>query len=1683
MQDFAGLKRFGIVLLAGVCQKLAIVQKEFNKGLGMKTPLGTLAGRSALLLFLVSGISLPAEATLETAGELLLSLDASALSEGPLSTLSAGRVFSQAEPANCPTVQTLQDGVKAVVFDGDDWMLSLPAGAGGIVLTNHAFTVEGWLLNPWADGQESLFVWDVGNGGSDPGDAWVFNTNGLVSVNGPDPGLACHQKILPVSNCWHHVAITCTGGSPSFRESGAAFVYVDGALNAWYPIPQLDNSWFAWQQDGTNVLGARLTSAGAPTAFFSGALARLRFHSGALTPAQVRANYEAERASFPAPSVGVPAAPLTAGGLVIDLDAASLPEGTLSSWSGIRTLSQGTSGSQPSVQTVAGVKAVCFDGNDWLSASDVDPRITGTSCVFTTEAWILNPTLELDEPYFSWAPRGGPNLTYAAVCYASSSSFGAASHWGTLGDMGFDGGVPFANTWHHLAVTYNAAEGTERIYVDGRLNATKTRALALHTNGVYQIGRASTLAGADTRYYSGALARLRVHAGVLTAEQVRENYRYFRDLYGMADPLTLASGAYFGGSATYADWGSWPVDAVAQVGECGVMNLEGASYVARAGLTGAARLSLAGGASLTVSSPVLVGGGDRSPNAPTSSLSVAGSMTVNDTSRYGVIVGLNGCGRVDIAPGGTLSLPNGGEFWVGHGNDGCGLVTVGAGARLTTTSWLLIGRAFGAGALAVDGGTVRCGVASLGEFAPASLLSLRNGATLNADTMYVGRRLSGGGTVLADHSTLKVSNSLVSGAEGADRNLIVVTNGATLVKNGTSCSLTQYGTGDFVACDCSTVDVRDAGSVVTFAANTGSVARVRVEKNSAFQLSAANSILQIGQLGDARVDVTGGSRLQANGIEMPGASGTSGSALLRLTDSELSIGAGGVRAASPGVPAGVFLSNSTLRAYANTFLAVPAAFSGDASVDTAGYVMSLDAACGGSLTKTGPGVLQIAPRSALTGEVRVVQGTLNVAPAPYVWRADDLSSMTNGQIVTSWRERNHGVSASAVAAGTGPLMVTNAVNGKRAVRFNPSKSTLLQIASGDSPLAGAESATIAVVFKPYAYGYASGLNAWWSSSLFIGGEVSGTANDWGFVFSQDGRIGLGLSQMSSAGNQDVVQFHSQAAALSQPHVAVCAWRPGAVALNLDGDETMNATVYTTGNGLPKRLEDVVLPRVTSPVYLGTGTAAQNRALDGEIAEIRVFRNHWMDACARQLLIRELGEAYGVSAAAAAVLPVRPSYAGQLSQQTFAVTSVPPAAAVWSADSLALADGAAVSAWPASTGSKNATPASGYQTNPPPVFAASGIGGRPAVRFFGCPLEVGAADNPSVGSGAFSAALVFRADAPGANAANWWSGSGLLGWKDSLTNNASDWGMALAGERIVAGAGACASSSAESGGAYRGNYTFNYTRCAFLRSPFHLADSGAHVVIYRWSNNGLHVVSVDGQSTPVDNLGTYRMSGMPLLIGGTRREETGFQGFISEVRIYTNALTEAQESVVGDELARRYGVALNAFGQPERLPGARITLEGAELSVSSNSFREALATIQPGQTLVAKGASRVNGVLCVAGQAALVLSSATDSLTVGDLALQNGAALRWRYEGKSANPVRVTGDLGLPSRFTLDLTGSGGIPPRLMTIIEYGGDVTTPPEGVAVDVIGAYKSGTKAVVVPDEKRLVLMTPAGTLLRLQ
>ena len=204
--------------------------------------------------------------------------------------------------------------------------------------------------------------------------------------------------------------------------------------------------------------------------------------------------------------------------LLIDLDAAALPVGPLRACTAAGTAQATfTAGGAASItaEAVAGRRAVTFAGGDGLVSSFAAPdSLTGRSA-FTVSAWVFNPKVGGEEPIVQWAKRGADGRA-AIFGQGTAPTYGAIMHWGE-GDMGFEGRVPAAGTWHHVAVTHaGGVDGEERLYVDGAIVATEKKSLDLWPGGRIHVGRT----GDGPGWFTGSLALVRLDAAALPPEAV-----------------------------------------------------------------------------------------------------------------------------------------------------------------------------------------------------------------------------------------------------------------------------------------------------------------------------------------------------------------------------------------------------------------------------------------------------------------------------------------------------------------------------------------------------------------------------------------------------------------------------------------------------------------------------------------------------------------------------------------------------------------------------------------------------------------------------------------------------------------------------------------------------------------------------------------------------------------------------------------------------------------------------------------------------------------------------------------------------------------------------------------------------------------------------------------------------------
>ncbi|HKX60817.1 MAG TPA: lamin tail domain-containing protein, partial [Verrucomicrobiae bacterium] len=299
-----------------------------------------------------------------------------------------------------------------------------------------------------------------------------------------------------------------------------------------------------------------------------------------------------------------------AGTLFVDVDATQMPLGPTNAVPNVGTLGGlfqaiggGANGPVIAEASGGGARGIRFDGDDYMQLVNVlngariapPAGLVGLNPTRSIEVWAFNPTIADEETLLSWGRRGGPDGSNMSFNYGLNALFGAVGHWGGAGpDLGWNnaGGAPAAGQWHHLAYTYDGS--TTRVYADGVLansevlgpgvintiaNTAITLAAQLDADGTTVTG---TLRGSLT------LARVRIHDGVLTPEQIAGNFGFEKSIFltPLVSPPTHRY-SFDNGASANAN-GAVVVDSIG--GADGVVRGTGATF-------NGTRLALPGGSS------------------------------------------------------------------------------------------------------------------------------------------------------------------------------------------------------------------------------------------------------------------------------------------------------------------------------------------------------------------------------------------------------------------------------------------------------------------------------------------------------------------------------------------------------------------------------------------------------------------------------------------------------------------------------------------------------------------------------------------------------------------------------------------------------------------------------------------------------------------------------------------------------------------------------------------------------------------------------------------------------------------------------------------------------------------------------------------------------------------------------
>lgn len=241
-----------------------------------------------------------------------------------------------------------------------------------------------------------------------------------------------------------------------------------------------------------------------------------------------------------------------AGTLQVSLDATNYTNG--SPWLNTGALTGNfIPENTPKRENVWGHEAVLFDGQGDAFRGPVvtSATLAGTS-PRSVEVWVFQGQTKNEETLVSWGRRGGPDATNDSYLWGTDREWGAHGGWGQPADLGWNptpennnnpgGGVddatnvPVSGQWHHLVYTYDPAAtgGTMTLYDNG-VQKNQQSGMNLNTLSGFNMvvgaqnnnggaGPAPGFTGADNVFLSGAIARMRIHSGVLSPASVQTNY-------------------------------------------------------------------------------------------------------------------------------------------------------------------------------------------------------------------------------------------------------------------------------------------------------------------------------------------------------------------------------------------------------------------------------------------------------------------------------------------------------------------------------------------------------------------------------------------------------------------------------------------------------------------------------------------------------------------------------------------------------------------------------------------------------------------------------------------------------------------------------------------------------------------------------------------------------------------------------------------------------------------------------------------------------------------------------------------------------------------------------------------------------------------------------------------------------
>lgn len=203
--------------------------------------------------------------------------------------------------------------------------------------------------------------------------------------------------------------------------------------------------------------------------------------------------------------------------------------------------------------SLLGKKALTFNGTEQSALTNgVAPAsLTGTS-VWSIEAWVWVASLPAAKSvYLAWTEDNGANSWESSrLMFRYDNGSVAVDNFGST--VGFGWGIPAAGAWHHIAITRNAFK-QEKVFVNGNAAAFSWCPDSVQSGIPLTLGAVKKYNTTQyTNFFSGALSRVRIHTGLLSDQDVLNNYLVDALSYNSA-----ASTVWTGGSGNWNDPAYW----------------------------------------------------------------------------------------------------------------------------------------------------------------------------------------------------------------------------------------------------------------------------------------------------------------------------------------------------------------------------------------------------------------------------------------------------------------------------------------------------------------------------------------------------------------------------------------------------------------------------------------------------------------------------------------------------------------------------------------------------------------------------------------------------------------------------------------------------------------------------------------------------------------------------------------------------------------------------------------------------------------------------------------------------------------------------------------------------------------------------------------------------------------------